>query len=158
MAFSRDNTLTMLITLRATRLTSLKSLKLKLQDRLIPTVEDTRLLGVHIDNHLTWKKQISHVIQLVNYKPSLLRCIKKHLPLRVHITVYITFMFDHTRNPAVVYWASVPRNIILHNKATKKTAARLILDREPGTSSAHLFQQLQWCYCFQREFTIIRPL
>ena len=56
MTLSRDKTLAMLITLRATKLNSLKSLNLKLQDWLIPTVEDTRLFGVPIDNHLTSKK------------------------------------------------------------------------------------------------------
>ena len=58
-------------------------------------VSQIKLLGVIIDNSLSFKAHIKEICQKVNTKVSILRCIRKFIPLDIMIKLYKAFILPH---------------------------------------------------------------
>ena len=113
----------------------------------LENVESERLLGVTVNNNLSWEKHIDNIVSKVNSKLALLRSIKGCLPLvarkmfsNAHILPYMDY--------CSTVWGSSPHvsNLLL----AQKRAARTILDikgksmMEPENRTHILFSRLQW--------------
>ena len=103
----------------------------------------TELLGVIVDNSLSWGMQVAQVKKCTSHRLFLLRKIRKYILLETRIKFY-----DYYVKPLIEYCSSVwgiclKKNQIKIIKIQKK-AARLILEAPPLTSSKHMFQQLKW--------------
>ena len=110
---------------------------------IIDEVNSTKLLGVNVDNTLSWTMQVAQVKKCTSYRLFLFRTIRKCLPLETRIKYY-----DYYVKPLIEYCSSV-WGICSKENQTKiikiqTKAARLILEAPPLTPSKQMFQQLKW--------------
>jgi len=109
----------------------------------IEQVTDQKLLGVQIDNSLTWNEQVKKVKKTVLFKLSLLRKIRKYLPQTARITFFNYYIKPHLNYCCSIWGQTSQENLITINKLLKQ-AARLILDKDYSTPSAEMLHELQW--------------
>ena len=115
----------------------------KIGNTIIDEVNSTKLLGVNVDNTLSWTMQVAQVKKCTSYRLFLFSTIRKYLPLETRIKYY-----DYYVKPLIAYCSSV-WGICSKENQTKiikiqKKAARLILEAPPLTPSKQMFQQLKW--------------
>ena len=60
----------------------------KIGNTIIDEVNSTKLLGVNIDNTLSWTMQVAQVKKCTSYRSFLFRTIRKYLPLETRIKYY----------------------------------------------------------------------
>ena len=102
-----------------------------------------KLLGVKIDNHLSWNSQIDQVCSNISSRLFLLSKIKKFLNLesrKLFYTGYILPLIDY----CCVVWSNCNNECVQRLQKLQKRAARLILDTDPLASSLPLIKKLGW--------------
>ena len=119
------------------------SANVKIGNTIIDEVNSTKLLGVNVDNTLSWTMQVAQVKKCTSHRLFLFRTIRKYLLLETRIKYY-----DYYVKPLIEYCSSV-WGICSKENQTKiikiqKKAARLILEAPPLTPSKQMFQQLKW--------------
>lgn len=150
MVLNTDKTKTMLIASQQ-KLRSITNsddcLNITVQGTHIEQVTSEKMLGVLIDNSLTWNQQVQKVKKTVLFKIHILRKIKKYLPLNIRKMFYNYYIKPHLDYCCSVWGETSKKNHIILTKLQKQ-AARLILDkvldRENSTPSAEMFENLQW--------------
>ena len=120
-----------------------KCLNIEVQGQKIEQVTSEKLLGVQIDNSLTWNDQIKKVKKTALFKISLLRKIKKFLPQTTRKTFFNYYIKPHLNYCSSVWGQTSKENLNTVNKLQKQ-AARLILDKDYNTPSDEMFKELQW--------------
>jgi len=118
-------------------------LNIEIDGRKIEQVNSERLLGVQIDNSLKWDDQIKRVKKMAAFKLSMLRKIRKYLPLDVRKMFFNYYIKPHLTYCSSVWGHTTKQNLSKINKI-KKQAARLILDKNYLTPSIDMFNELQW--------------
>ena len=93
----------------------------KIGNTIIDEVNSTKLLGVNVDNTLSWTMQVAQVKKCTSYRLFLFRTIRKYLPLETRIKCY-----DYYVKPLIEYCSSV-WGICSKENQTKQ-----------------MFQQLKW--------------
>ena len=120
-----------------------EKLDISIAGKQISQATSEKLLGVQIDNNLTWREQIKKVKRTVCFKISILRRIRKSLPTDIRKVFYNLYIKPHLE-----YCCSVWGQCSQHDKNTliklQKQAARLILDAPKLTPSHEMFTKLQW--------------
>ncbi len=123
------------------------SLNVMIQGKSLIQVKCEKLLGVQIDQSLSWDEQIKKQKQTILFKITLLKKIKTYLPLSTRKIFYNFYIKPHFEYCNTIWINSTETNL---NKISKlqKYAARVILDeklqRENTTPSNVLFQRLDW--------------
>ena len=123
-------------------------LKLKIDDLFIENVTCQKVLGVYIDNTLSWNIQLSKVCAKLNSKISLLKRISYYLSLdmkQLFYNAYILPTFDYC---CTVWGGSIHSQNTIYK--AQKRVARIILNKPPRTHSQSLFNELQWLSFSQR--------
>ena len=82
--------------------TNCNSANVKIGNTIIDEVNSTKLLGVNVDNTLSWTMQIAQVKKCTSYRLFLFRTIRKYLPLETRIKYY-----DYYVKPLIEYCSSV---------------------------------------------------
>ena len=116
-------------------------LNISIGGTVLSQVNSEKVLGVMIDNKLTWSHHINHIISKVNSLLALLRRIKKYLDHRTRVTFYNAYILPHFDFCCTI-WGSC--NNTLKNSLLKlqKRAARIILDQtDLQKSSCDLFSE-----------------
>ena len=121
----------------------------KISNTIIDEVMSTKLLGVNVDNTLSWTIQVAQVKKCTFYCLFVLRKSRKYLPLETGIK-----FSDYYVKPLIEHCSSV-WGICSKENQTKiikiqKKAARLILEAPPLTPSKHMFQKLKWLPCDEK--------
>ena len=92
----------------------------------VEEAEDEKLLGVRIDNHLTWHSHIEYLIEKLNSRTYLLRA-KGYLNLHCRRLLFIALV-----KPIFEYccsvWGNAPNDQLLRILRIQKYCSRLILD------------------------------
>ena len=109
----------------------------------ITQVTEEKLLGCVIDENLSWTPQVRKVRQTVLYKLSILRKIKRFVPLSGRLTFYNYFVKPHFDYCCSVWGTAFKKDIHTLIKL-QKMAARLILDVDYTVPSIELFKILKW--------------
>lgn len=122
-----------------------RPLNLTVNDVNIENVTVQKVLGVYIDNTLTWDYQITSVCKKINTKISLLKQINLFLNedmKRMFYNAYIIPCFDYCCS----VWGKGVHSKGNINKIVKlqKRTARIILQRDFRESSSKMFTELQW--------------
>ena len=120
-----------------------KCLNIIIQDQKIEQVTSEKLLGIQIDNSLTWNDQIHKVKKTAQFKISLLRKIKRYLPKKTRKLFYNYYIKPHL-NYCSSIWGQTSQENLHTISRLQKQAARLILDKDYNTASAEMFQELEW--------------
>ena len=106
-------------------------------------ISNEKLLGVNIDDTLTWEKQVNTVCSKVAFKLHQLKRIRTFLNQRAKITFYNCFIlphFDYCSN----IWGHCSNTLLLRIERLQKAVARVLLDTNFNTPSTVLFESLQW--------------
>ncbi len=117
-------------------------LNINLNDIQLDNVENDKLLGVHINNNLSWENHINSVLSKVNRNIVHLRRIKSYLTVDVRQMFFNANILPHLDYCTIIWGNSPHINKLL--KAQKR-AARVILDvRDFQTPSSEMFKSLNW--------------
>lgn len=105
--------------------------------------EHEKLLGVHLDNTLSWTSHVEAIVKKCNTLLFLLNRIKQYLSIPIRKLFFNAYILPHLDYCCTI-WGNA--NSELMNTVTKfqKRAARSILDKPIDTPSAELFAQLNW--------------
>ena len=126
-----------------------KQLSISINNIPIECVENEKLLGVRIDNSLSYTKHVDDVCRSLASKLALLKRIKCYLPLqyrKLYFNAYILPSLDYCLN----IWGNAPKTHLDRILKFQKYAARIILDAPPDSQSQPLFQKLGWLTIFER--------
>ena len=118
-------------------------LNLNLDGTQIQNTRKVKLLGVIIDNNLTWHNQIKTAKQTIAFKLSILRKIRRYLPTTTRMLYYKYYIKPHLEYRCTI-WGQRSKTDTYSIGKFKKQAARLILDADMYSPSNPLFKQLQW--------------
>lgn len=119
------------------------SVAININDEPVPSVSKTKLLGVHLDNNLSWKEHISHVHNQIVRNLYLLKRIKMYLSINDRKLFYNSYILPHFDYCSII-WGNCSKHLLSDIIKLQKKAARLILDKDMTTPSTELFSQLQW--------------
>ena len=119
-----------------------KELNLTINDILIENVTVQKLLGVYIDNTLSWKSQITKICSKLNSKIALLKRISYYLTYDMKLLFYNAYIMS-TFDYCCTVWGKGKyiQNTIYK---TQKRVARLILNKPIKTNSIEMFNTLKW--------------
>ena len=124
-----------------------QSLKIKIGDsKIIPFVENSKILGVHFDQFISWHKQTDSIKSKINKNLYLLKQIKTFLPHVSRVLFYNSYILPTFDYCSLVWGNCSAENLDKLLKLQKKSV-RLILDvnhNDYNTRSADLFDKLGW--------------
>jgi hypothetical protein len=153
MVLNLNKTKCMLISTKH-KLSTLKKDKLTLNINLdnnpITVVHSDKLLGVTINETLSWKEHINSITKNVSYKLTILKRLKKYLPLparKLYYQYYILPIFEY----CCTVWGKTEKINLMMLIKLQKQAARIVLNkayynRSQGsyTSTTEMFIKLKW--------------
>ena len=116
---------------------------LKLSDETINISTKEKLLGVHIDNTLSWTAQVESIIKKCNSLLHLLNRIKCYLPIHTRKIFFNAYILPHIDYCCTV-WGNINSTLTDCMIKLQKRAARIILDKGIDTPSVEMFNQLSW--------------
>lgn len=137
-------------------------LNLEVEGKAIEQVSSERLLGVQIDNSLSWNDQTKKVRKTALFKISILRKIKKYLPQDTRKLFFNYYIKPHLTYCSSIWGQTSKENLNTINKLQKQTA-RLILDKDYFTPSDQMFRELGWltfadCVQYQQALLVYKTL
>ncbi len=139
-----DKTKAMLISSQPKRaLISSNKPDLKINDYLIQYSNEERLLGVTVDNTLSWSAQISNTIKKCNSLLYLLGRVKLYLDISSRKLFFNAYILPHLDYCCTI-WGNCNDELLNQVIKFQKRAARLILDSDIYTPSVSLFTELGW--------------
>ena len=127
-----------------------KELYLTINDVVIENVTVHKLLGVYIDNTLSWNTQIKKICSKLNSKIALLKRISYYLTYDMKLLFYNAYIMS-TFDYCCTVWGNgkAIQNTICK---TQKRIARIILNVPIKTSSIEMFTKLKWLPFSKRYF------
>ena len=116
---------------------------LKLKNQTLEYCSAGKLLGITVDQNLSWKMQVEQALKKCNTQLYLLLRIKHFLNLatrKLFFNAYILPQLDY----CCTIWGNCGDDLL--NKVVKlqKRAARVILDKDFDTPTSELFKELNW--------------
>ena len=118
--------------------TDTSELCVKHKNIVLENVISEKLLGVTIDNHLSWKAHIDDLASSLSKLIALFRRIKIYLPLETRILFYKTF-FQSRIDFYCTVWGQSPHASRIYK--LQKLLLRLIYDKSKFSPSKQPFEQ-----------------
>ena len=118
-------------------------LDLSVDGNKIEKVPKQKLLGIVIDDHLSWAPHIDYLCSTISSKISLLRHISIYAPQNIQKIFYQSYiqpLLDNGCNP----WGNTTAANIERLSKLQKRAARIILRADFMTPSTIMFDKLEW--------------
>ena len=150
-----DKTNVMIIGSRS-KLTDITEFNVEVNAVVLKRVNNTKCLGVIIDDELKWNDQVDKVVSTVQAKLGMLRRVKPFIPVESMKMLYGAFILPHFDYCSQV-WSE--RFQMHTDKLCKlqKRAARIILGKGYDTPSSELFNTLGWMP-LQKRFLYLRAI
>ena len=102
-----------------------------------------KLLGIYIDEHLTWSSHIDHLCSILASKISLLRQLFRYVSIEYQKMFYQGYIFPFIHYGSLT-WGSAAGTHIERLSKLQKRAACIILHAEFNTPSDTMFRELGW--------------
>ena len=105
--------------------------------------QNKKLLGIVIDDHLSWAPHIDYLCSTISSKISLLRHISIYTPQNIQKIFYQSYiqpLLDYGCNT----WGNTTAANIERLSKLQKRAARIILRADFMTPSTIMFNRLEW--------------
>ena len=116
---------------------------LQLSGEAINISANEKLLGVHIDNLLSWTVQVENTIKKCNSLLYLLNRIQHYLPITTRKLFFNAYVLPHIDYCCTV-WGNINSNLTDSMIKLQKRAARIILVKGIDTPSADMFAELNF--------------
>ena len=111
---------------------------------LLTNVMNVKLLGLEIDEELSFSEHITTVCKKVSQRIGLLKKIMNYLPLKQRL-LYYNALIRPVINYASVPWTNCDKESLGRVLKLRKRAARVILNASPHLApSVPLFNRLKW--------------
>ena len=120
-----------------------ESLKITLGNNILEQVKHEKLLGIWLDDQLTWEVQMNKLCKLIGTRISLLRRIKPYIDVptcKLFYTGYILPFIDYCS----LVWGTCSQSNLNRIYKLQKSAARIIMSASYTTSTRDLFDLLGW--------------
>lgn len=121
----------------------LPDLVLQCDETFIERVSKQKLLGIYIDENLSWNPQIDYLCSLISSRISLLKQLSKYVSKeaqKMFYSGYILPLVDYGSNT----WGTTTSTNIDRLLKLQKRAARIILQADFTTPSTLMFSELGW--------------
>ena len=119
------------------------SVDINLNGRNIEHVTDFKLLGVTLDQDLSFNRQIEELCKKLAKRIGLLRHISPYLK-RNQRDIYYSTIIKREMLCGSTIWTSCSKENLMKVLRLQKRAARIILDAERTAPSVGLFNTLKW--------------
>ena len=127
------------------KLSKCRKLCVKVGDVLIENVKCAKLLGVNIDECLSWSVHIWCLCKKLQQKIGVLRRLSTFMPRSALLKIFNTIIFPHFNYCCTVWGTSKNKSNIDRLFKLQKRAARIILNvKQFYTPSAEMFSYLRW--------------
>ena len=125
------------------KLKHINELSIYINDIKIENVSVQRLLGVYIDQNLTWDVQINSVCNRLKSKLSLLKRLSHFLNEEMKTLFYNSYIMS-TFDYCCTVWAKNKQSHIQKITTLQKRAGKIILQKPMRTPSSEIFERLKW--------------
>ena len=105
--------------------------------------ESEKLLGIHLDNTMSWASHVEAIIKKCNSLLFLLNRIKQYLSLPIRKLFYNAYILPHLDYCCTI-WGNANNELLNTVIKFQKRAARSILDKPIDTPSSEMFAELNW--------------
>lgn len=109
----------------------------------IEQVEKVKLLGMVIDNHLSWSEHIDRIIQKMGSGIHYIRQCAPYVPFKILEQVCKSLILSHLDYCSVI-WASASKKDLAKLQVVQNRAARLVLGCSSRTSIHKMQTTLSW--------------
>ena len=110
-------------------------------DSLLRQVHSTKFLGLHIDEHLTFRCHVDHVVKKISKSVGLLFKLNYYLPQHILVTLYNTLILPYL-NYGVVIWHNACTTVLNRVVVSQKRAIRAICQLEFNAHTNDYFKNL----------------
>ena len=105
--------------------------RLVLDENLLKQVAETRLLGVIVDERLSWQSNTSHIVKKAYKRMTILHKLYEFaVPLEDLIDIFILYIRSVLESSAAVWHSSLTEGQVLEIERVQKVALRIILKDE----------------------------
>ena len=113
-----------------------------IENNVLEQVDNTKFLGVYIDQHLTWKTHVNFIAAKISKSVGLLYKAKYHLPSKSLLTLYYALFYPYLTYCNLI-WASAYVTNLERIYLLQKRAVRAISQADYKASSKPLFANLK---------------
>ncbi|CAB3981669.1 Hypothetical predicted protein [Paramuricea clavata] len=125
----------------------LSPITIEVNNNNVKEITSAILLGVTLDQHLKWDRQINTIYNIINSRLYLLKHIRSYLTFQSRIQLYYALIYPHLLYCSTV-WGNANNDLITCLLKLQKRAARLILEQSTEVPSIVLFRKLNWIPIF----------
>ena len=105
--------------------------RLKLEDKLLEQVQETKLLGVIVNEKLSWQSNTSFIVKKAYKRMTILhKLFEFTVPKEELVDIYILYIRSVVESSAVVWHSSLTQGQELEIERVQKVALRIILKEE----------------------------
>ena len=152
MLLNTEKTKVMLITTLQKRLHLHDNiLNLTFNNDTLKNVDNDKVLGVHIDNNLTWSIHIQFIVKKISSNMWLLSKLKEYLSLGHRVQFYKTYIQLHIDYCSTV-WGGTSHSNLNRIYRLQKWAVKIILDYEYNNGIACSMDELKILNIYERVF------
>ncbi len=119
------------------------TLNLKVGDKPIKQVNEAKLLGIIIDESLTWDKHIYKMCNKISKRLGLLKRLKNFIPNNTLLMLFNSLVLPHFDYTNVV-WGTACGTQIKYVYKLQKRASRIFRDANRCSQRKPLFEKLNW--------------
>ena len=113
-----------------------------IENNVLEQVDNTKFLGVYIDQHLTWKTDVNFIAAKISKSVGLLYKAKYYLPSTSLLTLYYALIYPYLTYCNLI-WASTYVTNLQRIYLLQKRAVRAISEADYKASSKPLFANLK---------------
>ena len=123
------------------RILAINECLMKINDDTIPFSAQTKFLGVNIDNNLTWKPHINHIVTKISKGVGILLHLSRELPKNILTLIYKTLILPYLTY-CYITWGFTYHTYLDKLFNIPKKAMRIITHSTTCSHSSPLFKQL----------------
>ena len=108
--------------------------RLMVENEVLDTIEETKLLGVIIDDSLSWDANTKYIVRRANARMRMLhKLVEFNVPLEDLITIYILYIRSVLEQSCQVWHSSLTFENLTDIERVQKNALRIILKQDYQT-------------------------
>ena len=127
------------------------NLNVHIKDKILSQISDCKLLGIYIDENLTWKKHCTELCKKMSKKFGLMKRLRSVLPLHTISVLYYPFIQSHI-DYCITVWGNTNVSILANIQKLQNRVARFLTSKYDYNKypSLTLLKDLGWMTVSQR--------